>query len=62
MKGKDAAGNQVALVERNSLRGEQMEWYGVTRERVDNQHVEVLRGLGGKRCPRVSFDYINRGS
>ena len=62
MKGEDAAGNEVTLVERDSLRGEQMERNGVAGECIDDENVEVLRGFGGERGAGVAFDDIDRGS
>ena len=48
VEGEDSAGSEVALVERDGLRGEQMQRNGVAGECVDDEDVELLRGFGGE--------------
>ena len=56
VESQNAAGREIASVERERFSSEQVQRDGVAGECVDHQNVEILRGLVRQRSPRVAFD------
>ena len=62
VEGDDAAGREVAAIERQRLGGEQMKRDGVAGERIDDEHIKVLRGLMLERGAGVARDHVHLGA
>ncbi len=51
----------MPLVQRERLRGDEMHWDGVARERVQHDHVVPLRRLGGQRHASIARHHFDAG-